>query len=110
MKLVLAASVFASLSALPTHAAPPRVVNPGAPSPDCAFHVNHDRNADLPGYRSGPLCIPFMPVNQLIPEGRGPEFYVEGFSDAAIRRRWPACVAGLAYHAAAGGRQAVPRL
>ena len=77
----------------PARAEPPRVVNPGTPAPDCTFHVNYDRNADLPGYRSGAGCIPFMPLGQLIPEGQGPEFYVAGFSDAAIRSRWPACKA-----------------
>ena len=101
MKLVLAAAALAFLSAPPAHAEPPRVVNPGTPAPDCALHVSYDRNADLPGYRSGPLCIPFMPLNQLIPEGQGPGFYIEGFSDAAIRRRWPACAVDPACHAAA---------
>ncbi len=42
-----------------------------------------------------------MPVSQLIPEGQGPEFYIERFSDAAIRRRWLACAADPACHAAA---------
>ena len=90
-----------ALASAPARAEPPRVVNPGTPPPDCAFHVNYDRNADLPGYRSGALCIPFMPLNQLIPEGQGPEFYVAGFSDAAIRSRWPACKADPACRAAA---------
>ena len=83
-------------------AEPPRVVNPGTPAPDCAFHVNYDRA--MPTCRAtgpGAGCIPFMPLNQLIPEGQGPEFYVAGFSDAAIRRRWPACKADPACHAAA---------
>ena len=62
MKLVLAAAALAMLSVPPARAEPPRVVNPGTPAPDCALHVNYDRNADLPGYRSGPLCIPFMPA------------------------------------------------
>jgi hypothetical protein len=101
MKPILAAAALALLSASPAGAEPPRVVNPGTPAPDCVFHVNYDRNADLPGYRSGPLCLPFMPTNQLIPEGKGPEFYIEHFSDAALRRRWPACLADPACHAAA---------
>src|SRR4051794_27857576 len=68
-----------------------RAVNPGTPAPECTLHVNYDRNADLPGYSSGSLCLPFMPTNQLVPPGRGPDFYVTEFSDAAIRRRWVAC-------------------
>ncbi len=68
----LAATILAAcLSAAPAQAEPSRVVNPGTPAPDCTFHVNYDRNADLPGYRSGAGCIPFMPLNQLIPEGQG---------------------------------------
>ncbi len=99
MKLILAALVLLSVPS--ARAEPPRVVNPGTPAPDCVLHVNFDRNADLPGYRSGPLCLPFMPTSQLIPEGRGPEFYVAEFSDAALRRRWPACLADAACHGAA---------
>lgn len=95
------ANLILALAAAPARAEPPRVVNPGTPAPDCAFHVNYDRNADLPGHRSGAGCIPFMPLNQLIPDGQGPEFYVAGFSDAAIRSRWPACKADPACHAAA---------
>jgi len=90
MRFGLVAAALSLLSA-PVAAEPPRVVNPCTPAPDCTFHVNYDRNADLPGYRSGALCIPFMPTNQLIPEGQGPEFYVAGLSDAAIRRRWQTC-------------------
>ena len=101
MKPILAAAALALLSAPYARAEPPRVVNPGTPAPDCVFHVNYDRSADLPGYRSGTLCLPFMPTNQLIPEGQGPEFYVERFSDAALRRRWPACLADPACQAAA---------
>ncbi len=101
MNATLAAAALALLAAVPAHAEPPRVVNPGTPAPDCTFHVNYDRNADLPGYRSGALCIPFMPVNQLIPERQGPEFYIAGFNDAAVRSRWPACAADPACHAAA---------
>ena len=93
--------LLAGLATVPARAEPSRVVNPGTPAPDCTFHVNYDRNADLPGYRSGPLCLPFMPTNQLIPEGAGPEFYITEFSDAAIRRRWPACQQDAACHAAA---------
>jgi len=89
----MAALLTASLAAAPAWAEPPRVVNLGTPAPDCTFHVNYDRNADLPGYRSGAGCVPFMPLNQLIPEGQGPEFYVTRFSDAAIRRCWPVCKA-----------------
>lgn len=97
----IAAALLLGLTVTPAGAEPPRVVNPGTPAPDCAFHVNYDRNADLPGYRSGPQCLPFMPTNQLIPEGAGPEFYIERFGDAAIRRRWPGCRADPACLAAA---------
>ena len=93
MKSIRPAAAVLALLAAPAARADeaPRVVNPGIPAPDCTLHVNYDRNAVLPGYRSGPLCLPFMPTNQLIPPGRGPEFYVTEFSDAAIRRRWAIC-------------------
>ena len=68
-----------------------RVVNPGHPGADCTLHVHYDRNADLPGYRSGPLCLPFMLTSHLIPPSRGHSFYVTEFSDAVIRRRWATC-------------------
>ena len=86
-----AAFVIMALACAPAQAEPPRMVNPGTPTPDCTVRVNYDRNADLPGYRTGASCIPFMPTNQLMPEGAGPEFYVTRFSDAAIRQRWTAC-------------------
>ena len=66
-------------------------VNPDTPKPDCTMHVNYDRNADLPGYRSGTACIPFTRTYQLIPAGEGRDFYVTGFSDVAIRKRWETC-------------------
>ena len=76
-------------------------VNPGTPEPDCTMHVNYDRNADLPGYRLGASCIPFTRTYQLMPAGQGREFYVTGFSDAAIRKRWETCRQDTACHAAA---------
>lgn len=63
MNPILAAAALALLAAASARAGPPRVANPGTPAPDCTFHVNYDRNADLPGYRSGALCIPFMPAD-----------------------------------------------
>ena len=72
------------------------IVNSGTPTPECAFTVNYDRNALMPGYlkHSGErqICIPFMPTNQLVPAGYGgADFYAEEFSDARIRERWAAC-------------------
>ncbi len=101
-KSALAASALSLLFNVAAAAdAPPRVVNPGTPAPDCTLHVNYDRNADLPGYRSGSACIPFTPTNQLIPDGREPDFYVTEFSDAAIRKRWESCRQDPACHDAA---------
>ena len=101
MKRHLAAAVLWVGAVASAGAETPRAVNPGAPAPECAARVNYDRNADLPGYLSGPLCLPFMPTNQLIPQDAGPDFYVTQFSDAAIRRRWTACRQDPACHAAA---------
>lgn len=74
----------------------PPAVNRGTTPPDCSTHVNFDRNADLPGYRiaSGgrDQCLPFMPTNQLVPLGYGPnDFYAREFTDARIRQRWAQC-------------------
>ena len=101
MKHRLAAGLLTALAAAPAWAEPPRVVNPATPAPDCTLRVNYDRNADLPGYRSGSSCLPFMPTSQLIPDGAGPDFYVAEFTDAAIRRRWQACRQDPTCHTAA---------
>ncbi|MDU7524662.1 MAG: hypothetical protein E7K72_25370, partial [Roseomonas mucosa] len=74
------------LAQAPRPANPPPV-NQGTTPPDCSMHVNFDRNADLPGYRiaSGgrDQCLPFMPTNQLVPLGYGPnDFYAREFTDA----------------------------
>lgn len=93
MRTLLIAAVPLLLG-LPALAQPQRMVNAGTPAPECSFHVNFDRNADLPGYRLEQACLPFMPTNQLAPPGyAGQDFYVDGFTDAAIRARWPACKA-----------------
>lgn len=81
--------------------APRRLVNASTPPPDCTFHVNFDRNGDLPGYRveqgSRTSCLPFMPTNQLVPtDYQGADFYVAEFTDARIRQRWAACRADTA--------------
>jgi len=73
-----------------------RVVNAGTPEPECTFHVNYDRNADMPGYflnRNGRRqCLPFMPTNQLVPpDHKGKDFYTEEFTDAKIKARWAEC-------------------
>lgn len=78
------------------------VVNAGTPAPDCTARVNYDRNADLPGYRdTAGICQPFMPLNQLVPEGYAGDFYAAEFTDAKIRERWLACKADEACAAAA---------
>ena len=98
--LIVAVPLLLGLPALAQapQQAPQSVVNAGVPAPECSVRVNFDRNADLPGYRSGQggqdACLPFMPTSQLVPPGyAGRDFYVERFTDAAIRARWPACKA-----------------
>jgi hypothetical protein len=73
-----------------------RIVNTGTPEPECTFHVNFDRNADMPGYSversGGRVCVPFMPTNQLVPSSyTGKDFYGEEFTDAKIKARWAEC-------------------
>ena len=89
-----ALSVLCAASALAQGSG--RLVNEGTPKPDCTAPVAFDRNADLPGYaveRGGRrVCLPFMPANQLVPPGyAGGDFYVEHFTDAAIKARWAEC-------------------
>ena len=95
MRAIAVAVLAAALAAPPAWAeGPARIVNDGTPAPDCTLHVNYDRNLDLPGYRSGSLCLPFTPTNQLVPPGyAGRDFYVDRFTDAALRSRWADCKA-----------------
>ena len=68
---------------VPAHAEPPRVVNPGTPAPDCTAHVNYDRNADLPGYRSRGRVHPVHAAEPTDPaRGRG-----LSSTSARLRRR-----------------------
>lgn len=102
MRMSVAATVAALLVSAAGYAQPSTSpVNPGTPEPDCTMHVNYDRNADLPGYRLGASCIPFTRTYQLIPVGQGRDFYVTGFSDTAIRKRWETCRQDTACHTAA---------
>lgn len=120
MRTLLTASALLLLGlpalAQGTQPQPQRVVNAGTPAPECSFRVNFDRNADLPGYRFGQACLPFMPTGQLVLPGyAGRDFYVDGFTDAAIRARWPACKAdpaclGPAMAGAAGFAKYEPRV
>lgn len=52
---------------------PQKAVNANTSPPDCARHVNYDRNAELPGYlteRGGAkVCILFLATDQLIDSG-----------------------------------------
>ena len=102
MKLTVTAAATALLFSTPANAQTAvSPVNPDTPKPDCTMHVNYDRNADLPGYRLGAACIPFTHTYQLMPAGEGRDFYVTGFSDAAIRKRWETCRQDAACHMAA---------
>lgn len=94
MRAVVCASTVLTIFSLssPVHA---QIVNPGTPAPECTFHVNYDRNADLPGYLVAhggvTQCLPFMPTNRLAPAGASGEWYVSEFTDAKIRARWADC-------------------
>ena len=102
MRISVPAAVAALLVSTAAYAQPSTSpVNQGTPEPDCTMHVNYDRNADLPGYRLGTACIPFTRTYQLLPAGQELDFYIIGFSDAAIRKRWEACRQDTACHAAA---------
>jgi hypothetical protein len=85
--LCLVAVPVASASRVP----PPAAV----PPPECTTHINYDRNADLPGYwvtdPQGTACVPFIQTEQQPPAGYEGNFYVDEFSDAAIKAKWEVC-------------------
>ncbi len=57
--------------------------------------MNYDANADLPGYfvddPQGTVCVPFTPAQQQPPAGYQGNFYVDEFTDAAVKAKWAAC-------------------
>jgi pimeloyl-ACP methyl ester carboxylesterase len=63
-----------------------------APATDCRVHVNFDRNAEFAGYvDAAGQCLPFTPVGLRPPEGYPGDFYVNAFTDAALRTGWATC-------------------
>lgn len=70
-------------------------VNAGTPKPECQIHINNDRNMDMPGYEADwdgkPVCLPFMPTNQIAPPEYKGNFYIDEFTDKRIRERWREC-------------------
>ncbi len=92
MRAIVTAVLAAGLAAPVVWAeGPARVVNAGTPPPECTLHVTFDRNIDLPGYAGAGGCLPFTATNQLVPPGYAGDFYVDRFTDAAIRSRWAEC-------------------
>jgi pimeloyl-ACP methyl ester carboxylesterase len=75
------------------------------PPSECTVHINYDLNTDLPGYwvedPDGTTCVPFVETVNQPPEGYEGNFYVDEFTDAAIKAKWeeckqdPACEAGI---------------
>lgn len=96
MRLVWLLAIAAILPANDGADAPDRSIS--AAPPDCVAHVGYDRDQNLPGYllptAAGPrTCIPFTTVAALPPRSYRGDFFVDEFSDAALRRRWAACKA-----------------
>ncbi|MGV2495281.1 hypothetical protein [Pelagerythrobacter aerophilus] len=68
------------------------------PPAECTARVGYDRDATMPGYilptKAGPrTCIPFSTVRVRPPEEYRGDFYVDEFSDWALRQRWAQCKA-----------------
>jgi pimeloyl-ACP methyl ester carboxylesterase len=69
------------------------MVSPGVPKPDGMVMVGWDQNSAFPAYRvpgadgRGEL-VPFTPMAQFAPAGATGDFFVDHFTDAAIKARW----------------------
>jgi pimeloyl-ACP methyl ester carboxylesterase len=68
-------------------------VSVGAPAPDGFAMVGWDQNCLFPAYRvadaNGDLeLVPFTPMAQFAPEGYHGDYFVDHFTDAAIKKRW----------------------
>ncbi|MBT2326638.1 hypothetical protein J7E62_30470 [Variovorax paradoxus] len=73
-------------------APPPHEARAAAPPTDCRARVGTDRNAELPGYRLGTVCVPLLASAHRPPRDyAGRDFYVEEFTDAKLKARWSAC-------------------
>lgn len=68
-------------------------VSPGQAEPDGIVALGWDQNSDFPAYRvarpgGGEVLVPFTPLAQMPPVGAEGDWYVEHFTDAAIKARW----------------------
>ena len=69
------------------------LVSPGQPTPDGMAFVGWDQNQELPAYRVARSdgedeLAPFTPMAHFPPPGTGGDYFVDAFSDAAIKARW----------------------
>lgn len=64
------------------------LVSPQAPKPDGFTMVGWDQNADFPAYRVNNELVPFTPMAQFAPPGYAGDYFVDHFTDAAIKARW----------------------
>lgn len=67
-------------------------VSEGERTPDGLVEVGWDQNKLFPAYRVesslGSELVPFTPMAQFPPSGSNADWYLEQFSDAAIKQRW----------------------
>ena len=68
-------------------------VSPGTPSPDGLTMVGWDQNSLFPAYRvpaqgGGIELVPFTPMAQFAPKDYAGDYFVDHFTDAAIKSRW----------------------
>ncbi|WP_313137873.1 hypothetical protein [Paracoccus jeotgali] len=79
-------------SFVPIHALAQQPVNSGQPAPDCQALTGYGSNEVLQGYTDAEgICHPFRTTYTTLPEGEDAEWYIEHFTDAAIRERWESC-------------------
>ena len=66
-------------------------VSPNESPPDGFVEVGWDQNARFPAYRVGGNdgeLVPFTPLAQFAPRDFAGDFYLDAFTDAAIKARW----------------------
>ncbi|HEY1720796.1 MAG TPA: hypothetical protein VGG27_06100 [Magnetospirillaceae bacterium] len=64
------------------------LVSSGAPKPDGFTMVGWDQNAEFPAYRVNGDLVPFTPMAQFAPVDAKSDYFVDHFTDTAIKARW----------------------
>jgi pimeloyl-ACP methyl ester carboxylesterase len=94
IKFRAAATIALVLSFSPLGAAAQErlAVNGFHPAPDCSALTGYNSNTIFAGYADAAgICRPFRNTYLVLPKGEKKNWYIENFTDAAIRKRWETC-------------------